>query len=636
MLERKVVILTQHFAPEVNATGQYMADLADHFARNGYPVLVIAQRSSREQPKWEEYAPGINLVRIKNSSFFQRNVLMRMLNSLTYFLRCFFRLGLIRRNDIVVLLSDPPFMPLLGWLLKKLKRVRLLYVIYDVYPDIAVKLGYLNSRGILAVGWDILHRQFIKTADVTVVIGRCMARVIRAKLRPGEGNVFLVPNWCDEKQLKPLPKEKSALTKGYNLQGKFVVLYSGNMGMAHPLERVIEAAARLRDNPDIVFLFCGEGRKKEKLMKLAAAHGLLNVLFRPFVPKEQLNEVYAAADVGLVVLDERATGLSVPSKLYALLAAGRPVLALADKRTETALVVSEAACGYVLDPQKKDDLADKIMALYNDPANKALLGEKARAYSVKRCAKQLSLERYLALLVKREKTPLARETMEAGLLWFKERGFYPATVIDVGAGSGTPPIIRTFPESYYIWLEPLAEYAVGREKLLSRYRGEYLNAAAGRSAGSQEIRVSADLVGSSLLFSKKADPQSLKTIDVIRLDSLKPQPGWREPILLKIDVQGFEMEVLAGATGILDRCEVAVIETSLYQFYPGNALISEVIARMVELGFVVFDLVGLSYRPYDNALGQVDVIFIKKDSPLRNSTRWTAPEMEELWPKKPS
>jgi FkbM family methyltransferase len=222
-----------------------------------------------------------------------------------------------------------------------------------------------------------------------------------------------------------------------------------------------------------------------------------------------------------------------------------------------------------------------------------------------------------------------RHSWHGALMHIKNYGFMPGTVIDVGAANGTPPLYQVFPEVHHILIEPLVEFEPQLADLASRYpHMEYMIAAAARQPGAITFYVHDDLVGSSMLIDPahgQANSQP-RTVPAITLDDMIQERNPPTPFLLKIDVQGAELEVLAGAANILDQIEYILLEVSFFRFFSGNPEFAEVISTMRELGFVPYDLLDNLYRPLDHALAQIDIAFVKENGLFRSNHAYMLPE----------
>lgn len=280
------------------------------------------------------------------------------------------------RHDVVVTMTDPPLLAWAGPLLAARHRAVAIHWSQDVYPALLPHLGVRLPAPLLAT----LERSMtvaLRRHDAVIAIGRCMAgRLARAGVP--EERLTVLPNWPDP-QVRPVPRGVNGFRNGLGLDDRFVVAYSGNLGLAHPMDAVLAAAAALRDgNPAVRFLMIGGGRGHAALADSARRLGLDNVLFQPWQPADRLAESLSAADLHLAVMAGAAEGLMVPSKLAGAMAAGRPCLFLGPAGSEAAQRLS--GCGAVLDPGDGAGLAETIQAYATDP--KRCTEEGARAAGV--------------------------------------------------------------------------------------------------------------------------------------------------------------------------------------------------------------------------------------------------------------
>ena len=218
-----------------------------------------------------------------------------------------------------------------------------------------------------------------------------------------------------------------------------------------------------------------------------------------------------------------------------------------------------------------------------------------------------------------------RHTMEDTLEHIKNCNFYPDLIIDAGAANGTPPLQDSFPHAYFFWIEPLIEFEDELKNLKNKFKGDYIIVAVGKEAGSLNIHIQNDKVGSSIL--KDANHAEVKKenrlIDVFTLKEIADSRFQKfKKILLKVDVQGFELEVLEGAKDFLDRIDIIILEVSLFRFYQDSPDFYEVVEYMKTKGFVVYDIIGGINRPLDHALAQKDIVFVKEFGHFRNAHNW--------------
>jgi glycosyltransferase involved in cell wall biosynthesis len=311
-----------------------------------------------------------------------------MLNLGTYYGLAAMAALRVRRPDIVIAETDPPLLGVLGAMLKRRWNCRLVYNVRDLYPDIAIANGALRNRALLGL-LEHANRFSFRSADCIIVVGEDMRQRLIAKGIPPE-KLALVPDWVDCETIRPLPSSRfrSELGEG------FVVMYSGNLGLSQQLETVLDAAARLRDESAIRFVLIGEGARKQWLTERARALGLTNLAFLPYRPREELAESLSAADLHLVPLFPGAAGCIVPSKIYGILAAGRPFVAIMEESAEIARLARENSIGFVVRPGDAEGLAQTIRGSAGRRAERAAMGARARRLAEQRFDRRVATRRF--------------------------------------------------------------------------------------------------------------------------------------------------------------------------------------------------------------------------------------------------
>lgn len=210
-------------------------------------------------------------------------------------------------------------------------------------------------------------------------------------------------------------------------------------------------------------------------------------------------------------------------------------------------------------------------------------------------------------------------TMATALAQVRRLGFSPGTVIDIGVGTGTPELYRAYPRAQYLLVEPLREFEPQLAKLAKKLNAQYVVAAAGERAGSTTIRIREDPTNSSILreVDRSDEQAAARTVEVVTVDSLCEEGHLPDPFLIKVDVQGGELGVLKGARQVLSKTELVLLETSLFPFYEDGPQLFDLQAWMKAAGFVVYDIFGGHCRPYDGALAQIDVAFVRENGQFR-------------------
>ncbi len=373
-----VLFVNRVFPPDRGATGRCLSDLSGRMAAAGWRVTVVAdgERSDYRAPA------GVTLCRTggmvaAGEKAGERPDARAYLDSLC---RLTSRALRLPRHDLVVTMTDPPLLALAGPVLAARHGAASLHWCQDLYPDLLPVLGVRMPAILRRLAGHGMARALCRQ-DGVIAIGRCMRERILATGVPAD-RATLLPNWPDP-AIRPLPKAGNRFRRSLGLEegdGRFLVVYSGTLGLAHPMQGVLDAAARLQDSdPAVLFLLVGEGRGFAAVEEAAGRRGLRNLRRLSWQPAERLAECLSAADLHLVAMNPAAEGMLVPSKLAGVQAAGRPCLFLGPAGSEAAFRVE--GCGLVIDPFDGPAIGNAIRAYAADPGRCAEEGARAARQS---------------------------------------------------------------------------------------------------------------------------------------------------------------------------------------------------------------------------------------------------------------
>lgn len=350
--------MNRAYWPDVEATGHLLGELCGDLAQRDFQISVIAGQpnfSDQRLPSRETH-DGVSITRVGNRRFKKASFVSRAIGLLSYMVLTAWAALWRRRPDVLVVETDPPLLGLLGAILKVWYRCPFVYYLQDLYPEVGLLMGKLRPGPIT---WllRLATQSGLMAADRVVVLGEDMKRRVLARgIDPAK--IDIVPNWADGTQMRPLPPDEE-LRKELETQGRFVVMYAGNLGLSQSLDQTLVAARTLKDEP-ISFIYIGDGASKPKLQAYANEHGLINVRFLPYRPKEQMARYFSIADVHLVTLQRNLAGCIVPSKLYGILACGGAYIAAVDLDSEVTSITDRAQCGLRIEPDDADALVDAI------------------------------------------------------------------------------------------------------------------------------------------------------------------------------------------------------------------------------------------------------------------------------------
>lgn len=410
MKKPHLVFVLNYFYPDLASISQLLTELVLHL-KNDFRITVITAQPGyagevvdvKKKIEYDEM-DGIRIIRVKLPTVNKRNKFSRLKYISTYFFYATFLLLRQKDIDLIYTTSQPPILGgLIGTIGKAFKsRVKHVYNIQDFNPEQAQATGFMKSKLTFRIAKWLDHLN-CRYADHIVTIGREMQETLvkRFANRPVPPSSVIF-NWANEQEIVPLPRthpEVEAFRSQYGLADKFVVMYSGNIGLYYDLENLIKLTASFKEVRDLAFVFIGEGAVKQILVDYVHEECLDNVYFVPYQAVEKLKYSLNAADVHLVVNQKGIKGVSVPSKIYGVMAAGKPVLGILEKGSEAHRLIVESNCGAVAEPQQYDEIVRRIDDLYR--MNREQLkskGERGRAYLEKHLRKDIALDQYLSLL----------------------------------------------------------------------------------------------------------------------------------------------------------------------------------------------------------------------------------------------
>ena len=382
----KLVVLTPHFEPDVAPTGAVVTRIVHELAARGHEMEVLTSlpwyREHRVEPEFAghlvryEDAPWGRITRIHPLPTSDKTNIVGRALSFASFSTIAGVLGARGpRVDAIWAVSPPLTLGVTGLTIARARHAPLVFNIQDVFPDIAIELGALKNKSLIAAAHG-LERFCYRHADAVTVLSDDLRANVASKLG-SESKVHVIPNFVDTETIRPMDKE-NAYRREFGLEGKTVVMYAGNIGLSQSLETVIEAAGALSYEEDVTFVVNGQGARRSELEQ--RARGLTNVRFVDLQPAERLPEVLAAADVHLVPLRRGLARSSVPSKTYSILAAGRPLIASVDPGSEVARTVERAGAGVSVPPDDAEALTKAIRSLLDSPETAENMGRSGRSF----------------------------------------------------------------------------------------------------------------------------------------------------------------------------------------------------------------------------------------------------------------
>ncbi len=397
---KRILFLNRSYYPDAEATGQLLTQLCEDLTSE-FRVSVIAGQPNQnpQQMAFRRHGlvqhNGVSIRRVWHTRFSKASFIGRAANLLSYLVMASVVALTTERPDVVVVESDPPLLCLLGAWLKRRYRCKSVVYLQDIYPHLAIAIGKLPDNW-----WtQLLERRFsaaYRFADRVVVLSEDMRNVVLDADVPPD-SVDVIPNWFDASQIKP-HKTNNAFRAELGLDDKFIVMYSGNLGLCQGLDNILAAAEQLQLRKDMVFLIIGDGAAKRQLMDAARERSLSNVQFIDYQPLARLGVSLSAADLHLVPVDRRVSRYLMPSKLYGALASGTPVVTVAPESSELAQLVRDERVGMNVEPDQPEELAETLVWFAEWCGDLEDYGKRARNLAMKSFDRPVSVDRFRRML----------------------------------------------------------------------------------------------------------------------------------------------------------------------------------------------------------------------------------------------
>ena len=406
--KKNLLIYAHYYYPDVASTGQILTELAEGLNDTFHTTVICTVPSYtgkisqyyRKHKYYFENINGVDVLRIRVPEFRKNFALSRILNILSYFFSAIAATYRVERQDYVFTISQPPVLGgMLGVIGKWVKKAKLIYNIQDFNPEQVRAVEFTENKLVLGTMMT-LDKYSCKQADKVIVVGRDMIETLQRRFQSSAMPTYAyINNWINEKDILPLPPNHEQVLKfkqQHGLQDKFVIMYSGNIGLYYDLLNLAEVIQKFRDQSEVAFVFIGEGSVLEKLKEYQQVNQLTNMIFIPYQDKANLVYSLNAGDVHLVVNAKGIKGVSVPSKLYGVMAAGKPVLGILEEGSEARLIVEEAGCGISVNPGDYtaiEELVQKFVDMRNT-SELTQMGNQGRAYLANNLTKDVSISKY--------------------------------------------------------------------------------------------------------------------------------------------------------------------------------------------------------------------------------------------------
>lgn len=399
----KIIFVNRFFYPDQSATSQILSDLAVELVNeHRLEVVVLCSRRIMSDPsvmlsKYDD-VKGVKVIRVFTTSLGKSSLIGRALDFMFFYITSFVTLlAITKRKDIIVAKTDPPLISVTSYFVSKIKGAYLVNWLQDIYPEVAIRLGVKGFDGLLGRLLTRVRNNVLLNSKCNVVLGDIMLNHVTS-LGVKQSNLKVIHNWSDGNVVKPIDRASNSLISDWGLKDKFVVCYSGNMGRAHEFDTILGAIQLLRDINNIVFIFIGGGAKKQYIEDKRAQYGLDNIFFKPYQEFNNLSFSLSVGDVHLITLIPELEGLIVPSKLYGVLAAGRPALFIGAEKSEVRAIIEDGKCGSSFAIGDSESLATKIKFLCDNRDVLNEMSDNARSVYMRKYDKRIAFSKWAELL----------------------------------------------------------------------------------------------------------------------------------------------------------------------------------------------------------------------------------------------
>jgi glycosyltransferase involved in cell wall biosynthesis len=395
-------VITEFFPPDYAATGQLIEELVKQLEKQGIMIRVFTGQpgyafTTAKAPALEQLG-NIRVQRSRSTQLWSKRIRGKAVNGVLFTLRTFLHIiKNARKNDVFLLTSAPPFLSIAGYFAHLLLKFPYICLIYDLYPDIAIALGVVSKKHWLAKFWWAVNRQIWQKSKGIIVLSPAMKERVIAICPEVADKVSVIHSWGDSELIVPIAKEKNWFAKQHNLDTKFTILYSGNMGRCHDTDTILATAQKLQEEP-IQFVCIGGGPKRESFIQDVTRLGLKNFLFLPYQDKSVLPYSLTACDLSLVSVEAGLESLVAPSKLYPALAAGRPIAAICPKDSYLRQLIADGEFGISIDNGDSDSLSKFILNLKSDRQLAEKMGNASREYLQSNFTPEIIAKQYINVL----------------------------------------------------------------------------------------------------------------------------------------------------------------------------------------------------------------------------------------------
>lgn len=397
-----VLFLCQFFYPEKVSSATLPFDTANYLVSNGYSVGVLCgypkEYCDLKDVPIREKVNGLSIRRLKYIQLERSAIISRLLNYFTFTAKALFNLNRLKNYKIVIVYSNPPILPLIAILASYLYNTKIIFIAYDVYPEVAYASNHIKKNSIVDLGMRFINYFLFKRASAVIALTDEMREFLLSNRKnQKEDRIYTIPNWAHENKTKP--DEETYKRYGYN-SSQLIVTYFGNMGICQDMNTLLCAAELLKNNKDIRFLIIGHGSKKEEVREFIYYNNLTNIQQFDFLTGKDFEQAVAISSVSVVSLEKGLKGMCAPSKYYSYLQGGQPIIAIVEKDSYLAKEISNEKIGYSVEIGNAKELVEKILLMHKNDQERKSMGQRAEYLYKSKYSYEKSMEKYKIVIEK--------------------------------------------------------------------------------------------------------------------------------------------------------------------------------------------------------------------------------------------
>lgn len=392
-------VISELYYPEETSTGYYLTRIAEAMTSKFEVKAISGQPNYSARgtvaPR-NEFHNGVEIFRVAGTTLDKNVIVFRLANMITLSLSVLFTgLWRFRAGDRVLVVTNPPTVPFVAALAALIRGSAYSLLIHDNYPEILVAAGKARGTSFVVRAISFLNRWLYKHASKIIVVGRDMKELLARKTAGLDVPIETIPNWAELETVSPAPRSENRMLSELGLTGRFVILYAGNIGPPNDIESIVEAASYFAGEEIFSFVFLGSGAKKPWLQRQVAERSLSNVVLLEPRPRSEQIDFLNACDLAVVSLVDRMLGVSVPSRTYNILAAGKPILAITDENSEVARIVREEQIGWIVPPGDPERLIQALRTACAAREQLPEMGRRARQAAEAKYSLEVASRSYL-------------------------------------------------------------------------------------------------------------------------------------------------------------------------------------------------------------------------------------------------